>query len=365
MAGVPHSTTGGGAVTPGDAAVRLLDEHDRRVVVLKPDAASPEVVPDPAAGHAAAWPGVPPDPTAAPDAASPEVAPDPAAAHAGGAARRSGRGLRALALTLILLGALALADAVTTLVWQEPFSALYAKLRQDHLSSALRGEERSPPTPAERQALASLASEQARIAFLAASLQKRAHDGSPVGRIRIPRIGASFVVVSGTSTSALESGPGIYPETVFPGRGGTTAIAGHRTTYLAPFRHIDELRPGNRIMLDMPYAHFTYTITGSAVVAPTDVRAAVDYLGYPRLVLSACTPLFSAAKRILVFARLQHTAPVERGRALPGGGAGAVGAAVAARALTSGARSRAAGSLLPARPAARPRAIRARLRRSR
>ena len=126
-----------------------------------------------------------------------------------------------------------------------------------------------------------------------------------MGRIRIPRIGISFVVVNGTSTSALESGPGIYPETVFPGLGGTTAIAGHRTTYLAPFRHIDELRPGNRIMLDMPYARFTYTVMGSAVVLPTDVHAAVDRVGYSRLVLSACTPLFSAAKRLLVFARLQ------------------------------------------------------------
>ncbi len=69
----------------------------------------------------------------------------------------------------------------------------------------------------------------------------------------------------------------------------------------------------------MPYAHFTYTVIGQEVVAPTDVRAAVDQVGYSRLVLSACTPLFSAAKRLLVFARLTRTVPVGAARRLPGG----------------------------------------------
>jgi sortase A len=229
--------------------------------------------------------------------------------------------LRALALALVLLGALALIDAGVTLVWQEPLSALYGKLRQDHLSGALRKVERAPPTPVERRTLASLPSERRRIAFLARELQRHAGAGSAVGRILIPRIGASYVVVKGTSTSDLQGGPGIYSETAFPGLPGTTAIAGHRTTYLAPFRHIDALRPGSRILLYMPYAHFTYTVIGQQVVAPTDVRAAVDDVGYSRLVLSACTPLFSAAKRLLVFAHLTRTVPVGAARRLPGGGA--------------------------------------------
>jgi sortase A len=238
-----------------------------------------------------------------------------------GISRRPNRALRAFAVLLILLGALALIDAGVTLVWQEPFSALYAKLEQDHLSGALRKIEHAAPSPVERRALASLPDERHRIAFLARELQRRAGDGSAVGRIVIPRIGASYVIVHGTDTSALESGPGIYSETGFPGIPGTTAIAGHRTTYLAPFRHIDALHPGNRILLYMPYAHFTYTVIGQRVVAPTDVRAAVDDVGYSRLVLSACTPLFSAAKRLLVFARLTRTVPVGAARRLPGGGA--------------------------------------------
>jgi sortase A len=234
----------------------------------------------------------------------------------------SRRAWRALSLVLILAGALALIDAGVTLVWQEPLSALYAKLRQDHLSGTLRTAERAVPTATERRALASLPDERRRIAFLARELQRHAGGGSAVGRIVIPRIDASYVVVKGTDTSDLESGPGIYSETNFPGVAGTTAIAGHRTTYLAPFRHIDALRPGNRILLNMPYAHFTYTVIAQRVVAPSDVRAAVANVGYSRLVLSACTPLFSAEKRLLVYARLTRTVPEGAARRLPGHPAG-------------------------------------------
>src|SRR6202042_3809879 len=127
-----------------------------------------------------------------------------------------------------------------------------------------------------------LPDERRRVAFLASELQRHAGEGSAVGRIEIPRIDASYVVVKGTDTSDLESGPGIYSETNFPGITGTTAIAGHRTTYLAPFRHIDALREGSRILLNMPYAHFTYTVIGERVVAPSDVAAAIGEVGYSR-----------------------------------------------------------------------------------
>ena len=230
-------------------------------------------------------------------------------------APRGRRAIRALAVAMILLGALALADALVTLVWQEPISALYAALRQDHLNGVLRQVERVPPTPTELRTLSSLAGEQRRIAFLAREFERRSAAGSPVGRITIPRIGASYVIVKGTGSEELKSGPGIYSETSFPGGGHTTAIAGHRTTYLAPFRHIDELRPGNTIGLRMPYAQFTYAVTGSRVVEPTDVQAAVANVGYSRLVLSACTPLFSAAKRLLVYARLVRMTPRGAARA--------------------------------------------------
>jgi sortase A len=295
------------ALHAANAAVRLVDEHENRVIVLGPT----RVI------------------RSGEREAPPPVIHLPEHADVQGVPERIGRvsrlraaaerllARRALAVALILAGAILLADATVTLVWQEPISALYAQLRQDHLSGALARSERAAPTPAERSALEELSrfgEQRARLAYLAGALQRHARDGSPVARIHIPRIGVNFVVVYGTSTSALESGPGIYRTSVFPGSGGTTAIAGHRTTFLAPFRHIDSLRPGDGIRLDMPYGHFTYTVTSTRVVAPTDVHDAVAYLGYPRLVLSACTPLFSAAKRLLVFARLTNTVPVGTGR---------------------------------------------------
>ncbi len=232
---------------------------------------------------------------------------------------RSSRAFRALAVLLIVAGALAIADGIVTLVWQEPISALIAKLRQDHLKGELARVEAAPPKPAEQRALAGIVDERERIAYLAAALQREAGNGSPVGKISIPSIGARFVVVNGTDTSDLEGGPGLYRATTFPGIAGTTLIAGHRTTYLAPFRHIDSLRPGQQIRLEMPYGRFVYTVVGHRVVAPTNVSAATADVGYSRVVLSACTPLFSAAKRLLVFGRLTRAEPLGAGRYLTDG----------------------------------------------
>lgn len=221
--------------------------------------------------------------------------------------------LRALAWLMIAAGVLVLADVATTLMWQEPLSALYAKLRQDRLSGELRTLDRTRPSAVARQALGQLTDERKRIAYLAWDLQRRAHSGSAVGKIAIPSIGADFVVVKGTGESELQEGPGIYPQTEFPGVSGTTAIAGHRTTYLAPFRHIDALRHGNRIVVSMPYGRFTYRVTGARVVLPSDVGV-IDPVGYPELVLSACTPLFSASHRLVVFARLESVLPLGAAR---------------------------------------------------
>ncbi len=232
---------------------------------------------------------------------------------------RSSRAARWLAIAMIAIGALALTDGIVTLVWQEPISALIGKFRQDHLKSELKQVEAVRPSAAEQHALAAISSERNRIAYLAAQLQRSAHNGSPIGRIEMPTIGASFVMVDGTDTSDLESGPGFFKETTFPGTDGTTLISGHRTTYLAPFRHIDSLHVGDEIHLEMPYAHFTYTVIGHRVVQPENVHAATADVGYSRLVLSACTPLFSAAKRLLVYARLTRAVPVGPARYLTQG----------------------------------------------
>jgi sortase A len=115
--------------------------------------------------------------------------------------------------------------------------------------------------------------------------------------------------VQGTDTASLEEGPGHYPATAFPGLGQTVAIAGHRTTYLAPFRHVNALEPGDPIVLTMPYGIFTYDVQYTKIVAPTALWV-TDNVGYERLVLSACNPLYSAAQRIIIFARLKSVTPL-------------------------------------------------------
>lgn len=218
------------------------------------------------------------------------------------------RVLRHLSTALIVAGVLLVADAALTLVWQEPASAIYARIKQDQLAGRLDALSARPLLlPAQERALRRLPADR-RVSFLARALRRRVKAGDPLGRIRIPRIDASYVVVEGTDTESLRKGPGHYPDTSLPGLPGTTAIAGHRTTYLAPFRHVDELRRGDPIQLDLPYARFTYRVQFTKIV-PADAVQVTRSVGYPRLVLSACHPLYSASHRIIVFARLARTVP--------------------------------------------------------
>jgi sortase A len=221
---------------------------------------------------------------------------------------RRRRALRILSTVLIVVGALVLADATITLLWREPLSSLYAHQRQGSLEHKLERIERQRLTPPDRKRLAHLVDPAPRLAFAASVFGGHVQLGDPLGRLRIPSIGVSQVVVEGTDSSQLVNGPGHYPSTVFPGRHGTVAIAGHRTTYGAPFRHIDEVRPGDEIELTMPYGRFTYRAQSTKVVA-SDAWWITRRVGYDRLVLSACHPLYSATHRIVVFARLVAETP--------------------------------------------------------
>ncbi|MDQ3677950.1 MAG: class E sortase [Actinomycetota bacterium] len=209
---------------------------------------------------------------------------------------------------LIIAGVLMLVDAGLTLAWQEPVSAIYAKIVQGRLGNDLHELERAAPSELEREALEALADDRRRMAFLARALKRRTDRGDAVGRIRIPKIGATYVIVNATNSASLRTGPGIYDQTPFPGAPGTVGLAGHRTTYLAPFRNIDDLRRGDEVSIEMPYGRFSYEVERSRIVAPTEVSV-VRRVSYDRLVLSACHPLYSAAKRIVVFARLVEAVP--------------------------------------------------------
>jgi sortase A len=216
--------------------------------------------------------------------------------------------LRLLSTLLIVSGSLLLADAGATLVWEEPVSSLYARFQQSDLQGQLDRLDRVKPTPVEEKALKKLPDPKRRLAFAARSLDRRTHEGDAVGKILIDRIGLSSVVVEGTDAGDLRKGPGHYPGTPLPGQRGTVAIAGHRTTYGAPFRKIDKVKPGDQITVVMPYGRFTYRVERTRIVPPTAVWV-TQRVSYDRLILSACHPLYSAAKRIVVFARLIRSAP--------------------------------------------------------
>ena len=209
---------------------------------------------------------------------------------------------------LIISGLLLMLDAVTTLVWQEPVTAGIGLIKRGEINQRFLGYQEVPLKQLDRHALRSLNTLHQRISFLARREQRLLIAGDAIGRIELPKLGQSFDVVQGTDTVSLEKGPGHYPATALPGLGQTVAIAGHRTTYLAPFRRINELRPGDQIILSMPYARFTYVVQKTEVVLPTALWVTRN-VGYERLVLSACHPLYSASHRIIVFARLQEVTP--------------------------------------------------------
>ena len=186
--------------------------------------------------------------------------------------------LRFIASVMMVSGILLIADAGVTLAWQEPISALMAGRQQ----SELRSELRHPPK---------------RV------LERKPLKGDAIARIELPAIDKTAYVVEGTDLGTLRKGPGHYPETPLPGEKRTVAIAGHRTTYGAPFRNIDDMKRGDTIRLELPGSDYVYRVERTRIV-DNDATWVKRDMGYDRLVLTACHPLHSAAQRVAVFARL-------------------------------------------------------------
>ncbi len=215
------------------------------------------------------------------------------------------RPLYILSVALITAGIVIAADVAMTLAWKEPMSTIYGSIKQGQAEDSLAELEDEFPSPADLQAVKGGNVDQ-RVKGLADLFAKEVTTGQGIGRIRIPSIDLDIVVVQGTDTASLQKGPGHYPYTAFPGQGKTIGIAGHRTTYLAPFRKINEVADGDEITLEMPYGTFTYEVEKHEIVDPEQTEI-VDNVGYERLVLTACHPLYSAAQRWAVFAKLKET----------------------------------------------------------
>jgi sortase A len=226
---------------------------------------------------------------------------------------------RRLGVVLAVLGVLVAAYAATVVFWRDPATDLYARWKQHELSEDLdeafaeqepivalpaAGEAEAAPTEEEL-----LAAEKLAVAHAANELHAKLKLGKALGRLTVPRMGLRTVFVHGTRWGAdLSQGPGHFTQTSLPGVGRTMAIAGHRTTFGAPFRDIDELRKGDPIKVELPYATFHYRVFAHEIVDNEDWSVIRDR-GFDTLVLSACHPLYSAKQRWIVYARLVQVDP--------------------------------------------------------
>jgi sortase A len=144
--------------------------------------------------------------------------------------------------------------------------------------------------------------------------------GDTVAHIRIPKIGVDQLVVQGVGLGDLRKGPGHYPETPLPGEQGNAAIAGHRTTYGAPFNRLGELVDGDEILVTTLKGSFTYTVAKVHVVKPSQVEV-LNPTPTPTLTLTTCHPKYSAKERLIVVTNLapgqKATAPTPTATTAP------------------------------------------------
>jgi sortase A len=208
---------------------------------------------------------------------------------------------------MVVAGVLTLGWALLVWQWEDPFTALYTHWKQHQLAQSydrLLAQYRAPAL----HHGASLAAEERDVAATAAAYRHDMRRGQAIGRIVIGRIGLKMILVNGTDHDSLMKGPGRDLRTYMPGQNRLVYIAGHRTTYLAPFSHIDQIRSGDYIELQMPYATFTYRAYTHRVVVASDLSV----LRSPKhevLELQACHPRFFATHRYIVYAKLVGVRP--------------------------------------------------------
>jgi sortase A len=208
--------------------------------------------------------------------------------------------LRATGILLALAGSLVLLWALVVWRWQDPITLVLNKRAQSELSNAYAVRvEREQPLPRPR-ALPKAAPSRTK---LAAAYRKRTGKGEPIGRLTVPRMDLRVMVVYGTDTETLKKGPGLHPSTGFPGQRFLTYVAGHRTTYGAPFSDIDKLRPGDEITFEVPYGTYRYEVVGHRIVRDDQIEV-LKGRGREELALQACWPRFFASHRYIAYAKL-------------------------------------------------------------
>jgi sortase A len=219
------------------------------------------------------------------------------------------RRLSRIAGTLLVVAGLGmLAWVLVVWLWQDPFTALYTHWKQHQLSQAY--ERRfSAYEPAQlRQNEVSVSARTKVIAREARLYRIHSGRGQAIGRIRVPRLDLNMILVNGTDHNSLTKGPGRDRRTYMPGEGQLIYIAGHRTTYLAPFAHIERLRSGDAVTLDVPYATFRYRVFQHRIVGAHEMSVLRSH-GVEVVELQACHPRFFASQRYIAYARLVRVEP--------------------------------------------------------
>jgi sortase A len=232
------------------------------------------------------------------------------------------RVIRISGTALAAAGLLAAVWALTVWQWQDPFTALYTSHQQQSLASEYRRSEAAYVPAIRVEPSVPVPIQKRRIQQAAARYRMQLERGDAVGRLRVPRLGLDAIVVEGTDSATLTKGPGRFTKSYVPGEGELIYIAGHRTTYGAPFAHIDRLREGDEVRLEVPYGTFVYRVSSHVVVPANDV-ARLQSSGREEIALQACHPRFFASERYIVYARPVSVKPrgseayaVGRGEAL-------------------------------------------------
>jgi sortase A len=211
--------------------------------------------------------------------------------------------IRRLGTLIILVGLGLLAWSATVYLWKDPFTTAYTAWEQRRLEESFdrrveTWRERYPPSVDPSPAPVKPAD----VRGEARAYRRASQSGDAVARIEIPRLSLDVVVVNGTDSDELRRGPGRHLETFMPGERELVYIAGHRTTYGAPFSDIDDLERGDRVTVELPYATFEYEVTGHRIVDQYELSV-LRTQGREELALQACHPRFFASQRYIVYAR--------------------------------------------------------------
>jgi sortase A len=209
---------------------------------------------------------------------------------------------RGLGELLITVGLVLLLFCVYQLVWTN----VEAQRNQDAVTRDLTDDWRAPhrsSQPAEQV--------------------EAVHLGKGFALLFVPRLGKDFrvPVVEGVRTADLARGVGHYTRTALPGEVGNVGIAGHRATNGEPFRNLDQMRRGDKVVVETRTRWFTYVVDKTRIVQPDDSWVIQPVPGKPKvrpteqlLTLTTCNPRWASTQRLIVFTHLAESAPKSAGR---------------------------------------------------